>query len=142
MPESIVSFQTEEDVLDVGCETEILRKKTVFRTNITRLECTATPLRELLTCWLSGYWSVWPCIKLMIYDFQFGITLYEETVIDVFIWQMSHDIRTPETAYVQCCRHWVEVSGLSTGSDHPRQQKEWCRERELLGFKSADVWKL
>jgi len=72
--------------------------------------------------------------------FSFEIREYEETVIDVIICQVSHDIlnRTPETAFVQCCRQWVEISGLSISSGVtwcPKVEKEKYHGLRRLYFK-------
>jgi uncharacterized metal-binding protein YceD (DUF177 family) len=48
--------------------------------------------------------------------FCFGITLYEETANVVLKCQVSNEVLNPCTSYIECYRHWVEVTGLSFGS--------------------------
>jgi len=48
--------------------------------------------------------------------------------------------QTPVTAYVQCCREWVEISGLSIGSGVtwcPKVEEEVLQRKELPWFEKC-----
>lgn len=100
-----------------------------------KLECTATLLWELFTSCFSGYWSMWSCIELLIFVLLWQhmkklllSCLYAEWVM--IFW-------TPETAYVECCKHWVEVSDLSIGSGvtwWPKVEEGVVQRKEITRF--------
>jgi hypothetical protein len=66
------------------------------------------------TDWFLAYWSLRSCIELIIAILV--IAMYEETVIDMFIYKLSHDILIFCTTFGEWCRHCVQTSGLSIGS--------------------------
>jgi hypothetical protein len=111
-------------------------------TNITRLECGTAPLWERFTIWFSVYWLV--RLHGAAY-FCFGVAMCEETVIDMFMCQLSHDILIFWTAFGEYCRYYVETSGFSIGSGvtwWPKAEEGVAKRKGMPSLKSVDVRKL
>jgi len=65
-----------------------------------------------------------------------GVAVYEETVTDMFMCHLSHDILILWTAFGEYCRHCVALAVGWQGD--PRQRKELHRERGIPSLKSVD----